>query len=260
MSKPTFVFVPGAWHGPEIFAGMMGQLSQHGYASTGLTLPSIGANPGLPDFTADVSALQALISTCIDDESLDIILVLWSHGSQVGSESVLPSMLKSARAAEGRKGGVVHLIYVAGVVLSVGQSTEGSREPPPKDAPSIADIDHEAGTFSILQQFAGWFFYNGVEDQELVAKLVARLKPMSRGPLQTPLTRAAWEYTPATWIICEDDPAVPLSGAEKQLKAAKERIPKSLERVERCKTGHAPFLSMPEWTLEVFRRAAGESV
>lgn len=31
MAKPTFVFVPGAWHGPEIYQATMDILEKAGY-------------------------------------------------------------------------------------------------------------------------------------------------------------------------------------------------------------------------------------
>ena len=260
MSKPTFIFVPGAWHTPSVFSQVIDLLSTHGYTSHGLSLPSVGANPGLPDFNADVIALQALVNKSIA-ASEDVIVILWSYGGVVGTEAVLPSMLKPNREKEGKSGGVVHLVFLAAPALKVGMSVERSNpDSNPENAGELAIFDEEAGTVTISPKFAPMLFYNDVGDEEVVKELVASMKSMSVGALRSKLTRAAWEYTPATFVICEKDFGLPMKRAEEQLKAAKESCPEAFQTVEKCAAGHVPFISMPGSVVEILRRAAGEAV
>lgn len=258
MTKPAFIFVPGAWHTPSCFSLVTDRLSNHGYTSHGLSLPSVGANPGLPDFSADVHALRDLINERVSAAE-DVIVVLWSYGSFVGTEAVLPSMLKSFRESEGQKGGVVHLVYLAAFLIPVGESVlMGS--PRTDHVDDLMRFDLKAGTVSVDPQMAGLYFYNDVQDQSLVEEMCRNLQSMSIGAFRSKLTRAAWEYTPATLVLCELDACIDLERLERRLKSAREKCPGAFERVERWRAGHAPFLSMPDRVAEILRRAAGEDL
>lgn len=259
MAKPTFLFVPGAWHEPAVFKPITTLLSTHGYPTTSLSLPSVGANPGLPNFSADVTALTNLIHTHLDQGD-DLILVLWSYGSVPATEAVLPSMLTSARAAQGLRGGVLHMVFLAAPVLPVGMSVEKSR--PPEDESGGGDgmviYNDPPGTISISPALAKMVFYNDVTDPDVLDRLTEGLRPMSLGPLRSELTRAAWVYTPATAVVCERDFGLPVERFEKQLEVARVIEPGVFGRVERCGAAHVPFVSMPEWVLGVLIRVAGE--
>ena len=190
-----------------------------------------------------------------------MIVVLWSYGGVIGTEGVLPSMLKSKREAEGKLGGIVHLVFLAAPALKVGMSVKRSNpDNTPENAGELAFFDEEAGTVTINPILAPMLFYNDVEDQDVVKELVAGMKSMSVGALRSKLTRAAWEYTPATFVICEKDFGLPVKLAEEQLKAARELVPEAFQTVERCAAGHVPFVSMPGKVVEILRRVAGEAM
>ena len=259
MAKPTFIFVPGAWHTPAVFSRVIKLLSTHGYDSHGLTLPSVGANPGLPSFDADVTSLQTLINKLLSADK-DIVIVLWSYGGAVGTEAVLPSMLKSSRQNDGKAGGVVHLVYLAAPVLPPGMSVTRSVPEQPEDAGEWVDLDLNAGTITMKPEAMKMMFYNDIEDDKVIDELVAGTQSMSLGALASELTRAAWEYTPSTMLMCEKDLGLPVERAEKQLKAARERVPGVFESVEKCRAAHVPFVSMPEYVADFLRRVAGEAL
>ncbi|MCJ1337279.1 hypothetical protein MMC09_002561 [Bachmanniomyces sp. S44760] len=259
-AKASFIFIPGAWHLPTIFSPVVTRLSAHGYKSHLLALPSVDANPGKPNFNDDVTAIQSLINERLSAGE-EIVIVMWSYGSAPGSEAVLQSMLKSERAKEEKKGGVIHLVFLAAPILPVGMSVEGSRgsvRGSKEGDGTIAEWNDEAGTVTIKKEVIGMMFYNDIEDPELVRSMAAETKPMSVGSLWSELTRAAWTYTPCTAIFGTKDLGLPLQRAEGQLKAAKEIAPGSFQTVERCDTGHVPFVSMPDFVTGVLRRAVGE--
>ena len=69
---------------------------------------------------------------------------------------------------------------------------------------------------------------------------------------------AAWRTIPSTYLICEDDRAIPNFVQEGMVKACQDAgAPMVMERIN---TGHSPFLVKPHDTAEFVRRAAGESV
>ena len=152
---------------PEVFAPVTTRLESHGYKTVGLYLPSVGANPGIPNFTADVAALTDLLNQRLANGE-DLILVLWSYGSVPGSESVLPSMLKTSRSSQDLSGGVVHLVFLAAPILPIGMSAEKSRPPEPTDNNDHITYNDPPGTLTINPAFAGAFFYNDIENPAVV--------------------------------------------------------------------------------------------
>jgi len=48
--KPTIIFVPGAWHGPDAFSEVSGILEAAGYITRGVNLASVGAEKAISGF------------------------------------------------------------------------------------------------------------------------------------------------------------------------------------------------------------------
>lgn len=79
MAKPTVVFVPGAWHGPDIYDAAMANISKHGYPTVGLPLPSVGADPPLTSFEGDVRAIRDCVSRLVEVEEKEVCIVSQSR-------------------------------------------------------------------------------------------------------------------------------------------------------------------------------------
>ena len=71
----------------------------------------------------------------------------------------------------------------------------------------------------------------------------SRLIAQSYRVQTTKLTRAAWRYIPSTFLICENDQAVPPKYQEMFAASTK-------AQVERCNSGHSPQLSQPEMLVQ----------
>ena len=112
MSKPVFVFVPGAWHAPDVFSPVMEQLDAAGYNSVGVTLPSVGAEAPLKDFEPDVEAVRTALSKVLDSGD-DVVLVMHSYGS-----------IPACEATKGMsgKGKIRRLVFCCAFVLPEGSS------------------------------------------------------------------------------------------------------------------------------------------
>ena len=79
MTRPTFLFVPGAWHTPDIYSAVMGLLNNESYPTVGLPLPSIGATPPHASFDEDVKAIRDTLTKLIDTEAKEVALVVHSY-------------------------------------------------------------------------------------------------------------------------------------------------------------------------------------
>lgn len=75
----------------------------------------------------------------------------------------------------------------------------------------------------------------------------------AKGPFYDLQSYSAFKFIPSTYVVCELDKAVP--AAVQEMIATQ---PGANMVIERLKAGHSPFLSMPEETSNIIRKAAGE--
>lgn len=118
MSKPTFVFVPGAWHTPAVYGGVIASLKTYGYPSVKVDLPSVGGAPPTYDFTEDVAAIKDAVTKLVEDGK-HVVLVAHSYsGLPVGE---LPKELGSIeRESKQLPGGVIRLVFIMAAIVPEG--------------------------------------------------------------------------------------------------------------------------------------------
>jgi hypothetical protein len=118
MSKPTIVMVPGAWHRPEIYTGVVEYLSQYGYPTVCLPLPSVGAEPPHEDFSGDVKGIRNCVTQLVSKDE-NVVLVVHSGTSLPGSEA-LKGLGKREREGNGLNGGVIRYVVMSGFAMPEG--------------------------------------------------------------------------------------------------------------------------------------------
>lgn len=204
MSRPVVVLVPGAWHNPSGFAPLAKHLTEHGYTVEGVSLASVGASKPMPNFDDDVSAVASSI-TKFADQGSDVVVLVHSYGGFPGS-SACKGLLKSDRQAQGEKGGVVHLIYCAAFAIEEGVCLMDGLggEPLP-----WFEFNGEGDEKSMMPMTPGETFYNDIKDKAVLDDLVRSLRPQTYGPFWSKNTYAAWKHVPSTYVVCENDEALP---------------------------------------------------
>jgi hypothetical protein len=88
-------------------------------------------------------------------------------------------------------------------------------------------------------------FYNDLSPSEQ-EHWTSLLKPHPASAQTTALTNEAYRYVSTSYLFCENDQALPVFVQEELVKNAGVEI-----GVERCTSGHSPFLAMPERVVEV---------
>ncbi|KAJ9255373.1 hypothetical protein DTO207G8_3129 [Paecilomyces variotii] len=241
--KPVLVFIPGAWHTPEYFTDVINKLKVHEYETHALLLPSVGG-AGIITATDDAAFIRKT-TTSLVNEGKDVLMVMHSYGGIPGTEST-KGLLKKEREIEGKKGGIVGLVYMTAFLLPEGQSV---------------------GSF--LGGYENWIIFNGnqttldrapeimyndlpVEIGEAYAKKTLH---HSAASFDTPLTYPAYKYLPTTYLLCKQDMAIPFAGQQAMASIAGEAATKHI-----CNAAHSPMLSMPDTVVSVIREAAGESI
>lgn len=247
-SKPTILLVPGAWHSPDLYAPMTDLLVAEGYEYIGISLASIGADPALENWDPDVELIHKTVLGVLD-QGKDVVLVVHSYGGLVGSEA-MKGLGKKQRESEGKKGGVVRLVYICAFFLELGMHLQAVKNDQPY--PWMM-VDYETNKVWATQ--SPHILYNDCTP-EVAKAMTASLTHHSWRCFFSNVTYAAWRDIPSTYLVCENDNAIPGSTQEGMLK----NTPGHLFEIERCQAGHSPFLSMPKETADVIRRAAGEKL
>lgn len=217
MRDATFLLVHGAWHGAWTWDHLVPALEGTGHQVRTVELASHGAAAeGLGDLAADV----AIVTEALDAIEGPVVLVAHSYGG-----------IPITQAAAGRDD-VSHLVYVCAFLLDVGDSLLSSLG---GAAPDWIEPTADGSATRVTRPRE--VFYADVEEQ-VAAACEARLSLQSIPSFADTLTAAAWTEIPSTYVICEQDQAIP--------PPAQEAMSGRAGTVHRLSTSHSPFLSQPE--------------
>jgi pimeloyl-ACP methyl ester carboxylesterase len=119
MSKPTFLFIPGAWHTPWHYSFAVHYLNAHGYESR--VIPNLSNHDDGPwpeTWEDDIANIRAVL--CEEFEvGHEVILVMHSYGGGPGG-AACKNLLVPHRVKDGLKGGIREVVYVASFALDEG--------------------------------------------------------------------------------------------------------------------------------------------
>ena len=163
MSKPVFVLLHGAWHSPKCWDQLVGELTKWGYESVAPALPSSGASPPTPDWSADVDTIHRTVLDLVEKER-DVVVVMHSFSGMTGGTS-LDGLDKKSRIQKRLEGGVVRLIYVVAFLVpeEFQHSPQGTREnmvPQMKTDFKVRFVRRHCGYFP-LTHYLGWYHHGG---------------------------------------------------------------------------------------------------
>jgi pimeloyl-ACP methyl ester carboxylesterase len=176
--------------------------------------PGGADGPGLPE---DVAAVRQVLR----DGHEPTIVVAHSYGGIV-----------TAQAAAGI-GPVRHLLLVSSYLPEVGQSLSefGDGGPAP-----FLEVDPDAGTFGVRRELLVDTFLQDCapEVQVQAADHLARQSAQVAGQ---PVSAAAWQQVPSTYLVCAQDRGTP--------PRLQHQFARRAGNVVELDAGHHPFLSQP---------------
>ena len=192
MMKTPIVLVHGAYHGGECWQQVADMLKRQRVDVYCIDLPGHGRDQSeLTDIAGDGLKLRQLLV------SLDRppILVGHSYGGTTISEAVdAPNLIS-------------HIVYLAAVLLDVGESLE--------DVPYFGDdwtyyqavVTNGDGSYALDREKAGEIFYHDCDASTLESALASlcnqRFTPQHR------FAQAPWRSLESSYIICEQDRTLP---------------------------------------------------
>ena len=223
-SSSSALLVPGSWHGAWAYDDVAPRLTGAGVKVTVIDLPSNDGAAGLAD---DAAAIRS----ALDEIGEPTVVVGHSYGGIAVSEG-------AAGSPE-----AVGLVYLAAFMLDVGESLLDAMQ---HQLPDWISLDQAAG--SHIAERSEEVLY-GDCSPEVAAAAAARLSRQSVAAIATPQTAAAWRSLPSTYLICEEDRAVPPHVQEAMAARA--------STVRRVPTSHSPFFSRPDDVAGVVLQALG---
>jgi pimeloyl-ACP methyl ester carboxylesterase len=228
MTLPSVLLVPGAWHKPDHFRPLIDELADLDVHT--VTLTSSGDDPAtLRDMYSDAEAIAQAV------EAIDrpVVVVAHSYGGLPATQG-----LTNAR-------NVQHIVYLASFQMDTGDSLL-SKNPGGELLP-WAELRQREGIDDFVEAMTPeTVFFNDL-DATTAATAVGQLGYQSYASMRQPLTKTAWKTIPNTYVICEDDNAVPVF--------AQELMAERADHVKRVNSSHSPFLSQPAALAALIRSA-----
>ena len=120
MTKPVFLFFPGAWHSTNFFDKVVGRLEHLGYQCVAIQLPSVGRVPPTTDLDEDIAVIRSAVLKELD-AGRNVVTNAHSYAG-IPVSSALHGLGTIARHRAGLLGGVVKLTYITSFITSEGTS------------------------------------------------------------------------------------------------------------------------------------------
>ena len=215
----SILLVHGAWHGAWCWNLVEKELKNKGVDVRSLNLPFTGVNDDI-----------ASVSNALKEFDNQVILLGHSYGGIVISS-----------AAEAKEN-VDQLIYLSAILLEPGESMQ-------LDGSQI-QIDVDANLISEVKKSSAIPAFYGYVDPKLAKTSTELLRPFpivsgSQG------IGEAWREKHSTYIVCQEDKAIP---PELQYVMAKKA-----DRIIEWQCGHSPFLSKPELVIDLLLNLASST-
>ena len=246
--KPAILLVHGAWHVPEHYSDFVQHLQHAGFEVCCPLLPTCDeAKRPTSDMFADAQVVRDKVLSLVD-QSREVIMLLHSYGGVVGTEAA-KGLSANERATRGLEGGIVHLIYMCGFMLQVGECVGGASLPRPDPEPVGRDATTNT---TFLGEYSIELLYADVEPEH--ARRMEKLLIRQNGKaMKDAITYPAWQHIPTTYLKTQDDMVLFPDGQERQIKAVRDAG--ASVAVETYKASHSPYLSMPEEMVAAVERA-----
>ncbi|OAL34371.1 hypothetical protein AYO20_06424 [Fonsecaea nubica] len=261
-SKPTLVFVPGAWHPAATWDKLTTALeSQHQYKCISVTLPSTLSDPSAT-LPGDIQAVRdVLVSETA--QGRDVVVIVHSYGGVVGESAIkglTPPKGKPDATSLSTKnktsGHVIGLILMAtGFVAPVVKNfLEGMGGQPP----STWKLDEESGFAVVTGDVRGYFYHDLPEKEgnEWVQKLTPHsLKTLTQDGEHT---YSGWKDVPVWYLATKQDQCLPVEVQKMFVQTAKDAgADVTLREID---SSHSPMLSRPEETVQFILDATASFV
>ncbi|KAI9925301.1 hypothetical protein MW887_006228 [Aspergillus wentii] len=185
---PTIILIPGAWLTPTFYQPFLRTLTSAGYPTHYAAYPSLDpSNPHTADCQTDTNAITTTTTPFID-AGQDVILFMHSYAGMPGSAAAaVTDLAKPSRSRQGKKGGILGLVFLAGFLVPEGVSCTGAQG---GNLPNWILLDQPAPDLNVPDDVINTFA--GDVDPHLVAGLEENVKPHSTLAFRSAQPHPAW--------------------------------------------------------------------
>ncbi|KAI1340875.1 Alpha/beta hydrolase fold-1 [Xylariaceae sp. FL0016] len=201
---------------------------------------------GIPQGENDVEIVLDVLRLLVGEKGKRVLILAYSASGWTATEASRPEWQAEARKAQGRKGGIVGILYTTAFVIPVGESIHTFFQP--KDGTFFIPpwmnfhAKQELGTLNEPEKY----LFSDLEEAE-ARKLAAGL---TAGPLLTTvLENDAYAALPCAYLVTEGDAIIPKEHQEGMAAAQSHKT--GAFTTYRCSAGHFPFLSWKEGLVDV---------
>lgn len=252
-SKPTIIFVPGAWHRAETWHKLTTLLEEHQYKCFSLSLPSTKSDPAA-SLKDDIDATREVIQaeTTIGH---DVVVVMHSYGGIPGQSAIKgitrpKGQDKTTASTTGKSGCVIGLIIIAsGFVVPAKSFIDAMGGTPPP----TWKLNYDTGFADIVGDAREMFYHDLPEEEgtQWVGKLTKHsLKTLTEGGEHT---YGGWMDVPSWYIATTEDKSLPIEAQRMFVQMTKDAGGDvTLREIE---SSHSPMLSRPEETTAIIVEA-----
>lgn len=279
-SRPTFVFVHGAWHGGWCWSEVISLLARQGFQAITLDLPGHGLSarfpaayaPGAKNPESLATEVSPLASVSLVDYRQHVLSILRGLvGEGRGRLVLVGHSLGGATlnaVAEADPTLVERLIYLTAFVpvaqpsvldylsqpnfVASGLPPLFSGDPSKLGAarinPNSADATYVAKVRDAL--------YSDVDESVFRAtlNLLTPDEPIRGLTDAATVTRGHWGTVPRTFIRCTNDNAIPLAAQDQMIAEADRFTPRNNFTVATLNSSHSSFLARPSELVDVLIR------
>ncbi|EPE36047.1 alpha/beta-Hydrolase [Glarea lozoyensis ATCC 20868] len=252
MSKPSIVFVHGAWHNSQYFEKTIALLQPLGYNCVAVDLPSVASKPPVTSLTEDIETIRAAVEEEVE-LGHKVLMHVHSYGG-IPTTSALDGLSVNERREAGKVGGVSRLSFVSSFVLPQGVSVElGVGGPYARPDWWLISEDNQTIWGNGFKEM----MYHDIPSEE-ADLYVSRLKPHAFATLTDTTRSAAYKKIPVSYLVCENDRAIPEVGQMAMISSIE--ADGATVEVERIRAGHCVHASHAKEVVDFIRRAAGETI
>ncbi|KAF7361461.1 hypothetical protein MSAN_01179200 [Mycena sanguinolenta] len=253
-AKPTIIIIPGSFSTLRGYEAVISGLESYGYPVHGIELETVGVRkkaPGLYDDAAKVAALASQLA----EEGKDVVLVPHSYGGLVASEAA-KGLAKSVREKEGKKGGIVRIVFITAVLGLEGQSSADIMA----DSEVKMDYIGMEGEYMTLDP-AGCapVVFNDLSPEEGLS-WASQMPNHSAISFAQKLTYGAYKDIPVSYLFCERDKCITPKKQTQIIAAMESQMGGRTVGRHSVPADHAITVSQPKTTVAVIRKALGDTV
>ncbi|CAK44181.1 hypothetical protein CBS115989_8613 [Aspergillus niger] len=204
----TLVFIPGAWITRELYQPFLDACSVAGYPVHYAGYPSIDpADPTVADCKTDTDVIRKTLHRLVEEEGKDIFLMMHSYAGMPGAAAAL-GLAKSQRTQQGKRGGVIGMIFIAAFLVPEGVSCAGLQG---GNLPAWILLDKPTANLNVPADPVANFAAD--VDPALLKDLNENVKPHATLAFTSPQPAPAWAEEAfqgrLAFIVTTGDPAVP---------------------------------------------------